>query len=292
MPGFFDSVDAVFVINLDHRVDRWTAFRERWKGIIPEEKIIRSSAVSGVDLPGYGKYPWFTEMTGDRAKSWAGAAGCALSHKRVIYEAQKMGCTTIVVMEDDAVPSVAMSKFGYDEVLRSFLQREERWGLLYLGFNKMPKIGVPVLRGGMNHADTWRVSGVLAMHAYVVHRDAFTSLLRSLPEKDWIWEWIARYRAVDTWMREFFQGSSGLPVYVVLPRLVVQGGFSSDIATHHKVSNEKIAVYDRPRKVGRFVYFLCSCFRSPFSYLKNKLNSVRTYKRARKRGFPGLRNKT
>lgn len=291
MPGFFDTVDAVFVINLDHRTDRWAAFKERWQGIIPDGKLIRSSGVVGVDLPGYGDSPWFTESTGDRGKSWAGAAGCALSHKKVIYEAQKMGFGTIVIMEDDAVPSEAMADLNYNKTLTRFIQSDRKWGILYLGFNKMPKIGMPVSQG-RDKVEIWRVPGVLALHAYVVNKNAYPALLGNLPEKDWVWAWLAKYRAVDTWVREFFEGASKLPVFAVIPRLVVQAGFTSDIATHHQVSTEKIPVFDKPSKVGGISYFFYSCFQKPLSYMKNRLNATRTYRRAKKHGFPGLRRKS
>lgn len=292
MRSFFDTVDAVFVINLDHRTDRWTSFQENWKDIIPADKLIRSSAVVGVKLPGYDELPWFTAETGNKMPSWAGAAGCLLSHRRVISEAQKMGFETVVVMEDDAVPSEALGGVKDGADLVDFLKTSNNWGLIYLGFNKMPKIGVRVLQGRKDNLSIWRIPGALSTHAYVVHKRAYISLLRSFPEQECVWPWIAKYRAIDTWFREFFEGAAHFGIYAVIPRLAVQAGFSSDVATHHGVLNEKIPVFDQPRKVSPLVYALCSMFWRPYAWIKNRLNAGRRFRRARKKGFPGVkRNK-
>ena len=88
-PVFWRSLDAVILINLDHRKDRLLHARNSLKKIsCPEDKIYRISASYGKDLEGFGKKPWFRK--GRENNKWAGRAGCTLSHKTVMDLYSKM----------------------------------------------------------------------------------------------------------------------------------------------------------------------------------------------------------
>ena len=73
-------IDAVIVINLDHRPDRWEEFQEHHGHQIPSDKLHRISGIFGQEITGFGEHPWFRGR--DRDKVWAGKAGCTLSHRR------------------------------------------------------------------------------------------------------------------------------------------------------------------------------------------------------------------
>lgn len=286
MNRFFDSIEAVFVINLDRRPDRWATFKQRWQGLIPEEKLIRISAVDGQLLEGYGEYPWFTEDTKDASRIWwGGMAGRVLSHKKAIYEAMKRGFLIVAIMEDDAMPSVTMSKFKYDRVFSKFLNREAKWGVLYLGFGAIPLTGVPLIRESKDQVDIWRVGNVSASHAYLIHRDSFTSVLSNLPEKAWVWDWIARYRSIDRWFRQYFERESKLPVYAALPRLMIQGPCTSDIDPSRKNVHVQTINYRKPVAVVGAIYIFFRFLLRPFYLVKRKLASFFSFKRSRKKGF-------
>ena len=97
----WNLVDAIAVINLDSCTERMVALREKNGNIIPLEKLYRISAVYGRELPGYGKEPWFTPRTMERASYWGGAAGCVLSHRRAIETAREKGWRNVLIIEDD-----------------------------------------------------------------------------------------------------------------------------------------------------------------------------------------------
>lgn len=292
MSNFFEQINAVYVINLDSRADRWDSFSERWKNIIPKEKLIRISAVIGTEVPGYKQQPWFTETTGERSRSWAGMAGCVLSHKKVIKDAEKKSLERILIMEDDAIPSSVFSENNCNSILSNFMDKQRDCGLFYLGCSETSPLGCIVDKDPESSIAIWKLSGVLATHAYIVQKQSFPTLLKCLPEEQNIWEWIAKYRAIDTWFRDYYAAESKLSVYAVLPRLILQGEFSSDVMPHNtNVTQFVEAAYARPKNLGKFFYPMFSFIASPFLFFKIRLNSIRTYRRAIKKGFPGLKKR-
>jgi hypothetical protein len=94
----------VYVINLDHRVDRWELIRKQCfsSGIQP----VRVSAV----------------------KASPGWHGCGLSHKKVAEMAETAGHTWYIVLEDDATFSINdWNRFM--EIVPFLWKNKDKWGI-------------------------------------------------------------------------------------------------------------------------------------------------------------------
>ena len=73
MSRFWNQIDAILVVNLKERIDRWEKTSSFIGSIGQLDKLHRIDAVKGVDLPSFGKAPWFTSNTPQNAwqtESW------------------------------------------------------------------------------------------------------------------------------------------------------------------------------------------------------------------------------
>lgn len=283
MSSFWEKIDSVYVVNLDRRPDRWEAFLR--DAPVPREKLHRVSAVSGIDLPGYDCAPWFTERTGERARSWAGAAGCLLSHRKVLELAIARNDGLFVVLEDDALFTEAPE--AEQLLARWALDDRACKGMTYLGFHKIPFSGRRRAREG--GTTLWELPGVLTTHAYMLHADVARLILREWPDATNVWEWLARYRAIDTWYREYLTARTGIRVYGVLPCWVVQRPSFSDLGLK-VVTGTPAEKRTTPHARSLLLWTLCRLCR-PVARLKFRLNSCRTWYRARRGGLPGTRKR-
>ncbi len=251
---------------------------------LPADKLYRMSAVVGVELPGYGKTPWFTERTGERARFWGGTAGCALSHRKAIEMARNKGWRTVLILEDDAVLAPLTPEM--DRVLCNSISLFR--SMLYLGFNKPRPYGKPTQTG---EGDTrlWEIEGVLATHAYVLRDVGYDLMLRLLPTENNVWEWIARYRAIDTFYKDYLGPIHGVKIHAVIPQVFRQADVASSISgqatggVDYSCEGEPLR-WDSP--AGSWHRF---CM--PFRRIKTRLNSLRTLLRARRGGLPGKRRR-
>lgn len=215
-------IDAVSVVNLDIRPERWDAFIKSAEGLIPTEKIYRLSASLGVGLPGFGLPPWFRGRITD--KRWGAKAGCTLSHQRTMETAVAHGWETILVMEDDA----DLHKFTTEDLtvtLEYLFSNPSSWDVCYLGYSKTRG---PSLKAGMAGSREFvYVSGCATTHAYLVNRKARDWILKKLPSQESIWDWTARHRIIDRWY--CWHLSRSLKVVAISPGLVPQLEGFSDI---------------------------------------------------------------
>lgn len=273
-------VDGILVINMDSNPARYASLMQAVAGVLPEERIERLSAVVGRELPGCGEAPWFTECTGERAKAWAGVAGCTLSHRKCIAVAKERGWKRVLVLEDDVRPAAAAETA---EQLETALAQLSGPYLFHIGHNRPVPHGKRVSQVG--GAALWRIDGVLGAHAYIVPEEAYDTLLAGLPTEENIWEWVSRYRAVDTYYREYVGTCGLLPVYSLFPHLFSQAGGVSDIMGT-TVAEGNCAAAREPHRAG-----LCNLLLTPFRRLKIRLNSLRTLRRARRGGLPGKRRR-
>lgn len=275
--SFWNTVDAVYVINLDEQRGKWEQFVA--DSPVPREKLHRVPGVVGAELPGYGEEPWFTERTGERARKWAGAAGCLMAHRKVLELARERGDRLFVVLEDDAFFSNSPET---ERLLARWMGEESmRRGLLYLGFHKMPRAGRRILTEGS--AELWELPGVLTTHAYALSGEAAAAILDEWPQGTDVWGWLARYRAVDTWLREYLTARTGIRVYGVLPRWATQRAGISDVSSEATAGTRP---EKRGKPLGGPLGWLGLRLRL-FARMKSRLNSRRTWNRARQGGFPG-----
>jgi hypothetical protein len=220
----WNQIDGILVINLDESVERFERFKQVNAGSLPLEKVQRLSAVYGRRLPSFGQEPWFTEQTGDRAKFWGGTAGCALSHRRAIEKAKAEGWRNVLILEDDAV--IRADASGVDMMLQALNELTGKY-MLYLGYNKPVPYGRLLNRG--KGTDLWQVEGVLATHAYLLPHSMYDIVLSLLPTEENVWDWLTRYRAIDSMYRDYLSAVPGVRICALYPVLADQGESISDI---------------------------------------------------------------
>lgn len=221
LDALWNMIDGVLVINLDYRSDRWQDVQDRTAGFIPPHKLHRLSATLGVDLPGFGVLPWFHGRKRD--KTWAGRAGCTLSHRAAIIHAKQKGWRTVLILEDDIEFESTMVEVlaGLPAVLLG-----SHWDVCYLGFTDpvSPYRTLATLPAGHRLC---AVSGCSTTHAYLLRDSTYDQLLARLPGVATIWHWISRHRAIDRWyyrnLTRYFD------VLAVSPAVINQQGDFSDI---------------------------------------------------------------
>lgn len=280
----WNSIDGILVINLDTSPERMEKFVCDNSGYLPMEKVQRLSAVLGRGLPTYGRPPWFTENTGERARFWGGTAGCALSHRKAIEYARQAGWRNVLIMEDDAV--VRPDAEGLDILARALTDIQGDY-MLYLGFNKPVPYGRSVIKGEVT--SLWQVEGVLATHGYLLPASMYDRLLSLLPTEENVWEWLSVYRAVDSWYRDYVSAWPGVRIYALYPVLVDQGEGASDIGGQQA----REAEYSCKRQPYCYntLSGILHLLSTPFRRIKVKLNSIRTHRRALRGGLPGYRKR-
>ncbi len=280
----WNGVDGIIVINMDSHPERWDEFRRGAGACLPADRLHRLSAVVGVEIPGFGQVPWFTERTGERARFWGGTAGCALSHRRAIEMAREKGWRQVLILEDDA--QISPVSPDADRLVARALRLTGRY-MLYFGFNKPRPYGRPLMVEG--EAQLWQIEGVLATHAYLVPESMYDLMLSLLPHEDDVWEWLARYRAIDTFYRDYLSMEPGVSTYAVMPQLFRQADVVSSISLQSTggvdYSCEGLPLpLDSPAGLRHRLA-------SPLRKLKIRLNSLRTLMRARRGGLPGKRRR-
>jgi len=218
----WDRIDAIPVVNLDCRPERWADLLASANGIFPEGKLTRFSASYGREIPGFGKPPWFRgKLTDNR---WAARAGCTLSHQRIVEKAVSNGWKTVLVLEDDADFS-NVSEVELVAILENLLANTRKWDVCYLGYSKAT--GPARLVGTVGGRDLCHVSGCATTHAYLINTTARDWLLQRLPSVESVWRWTARHRIIDRWYS--WHLSRNLKVIAVSPALVPQAEGYSDI---------------------------------------------------------------
>lgn len=237
LDAFWAMVDGVLVINLDTRPDRWQDLQARTAGLIPAEKLHRLPATLGAALPGFGTTPWFRGRKRD--KTWAGRAGCALSHRAAIAHARAQGWRTVLILEDDIEFEPALT-----DVLASLPAALGRtpWDICYLGFTDpiSPFRTLAELPAGRRLVS---VAGCNTAHAYLLAERTYDWLLAHLPTEGTIWPWISRHRAIDRWY--YRNLARRFKVSVVSPSIVNQQIGFSDITQRQTGTVHAVRVPDR-----------------------------------------------
>lgn len=275
-----ENIDGIAVINMDSRPDRFAQFMEKAGVYLPEEKIQRISAVVGRELPTFGKAPWFTELTGERAGFWGGTGGCALAHRKAIEWAKEKKWRHVLVFEDD----VAIEPHdGAAGLLDRALAELTGPYMLYLGYNRPAPYGHCCMEN--TGLELWKTDGVIAAHAYIVSAELYDELLAHMPTEDNVWEWLSQYRAIDVLYRDFVPYWKGVSVYVLHPIICVQDDAFSDIG-QNGAAGMAVACRQAPRKES-----IARKLTEPLRRLKIKCNSIRTRIRARRGGLPGPRRR-
>lgn len=228
---FWDQIDAILIINLKHRTDRWDNLYNKLKEIGVEDKAVKIEAIDGKTLPGYLEKPWFTGKTPDLvSRMKAGSAGCCLSHRKAIAYAKEHGFKRILLMEDDALFNDNLTGREGD-LVGEVIENPANWDMFYLGFyQRLNKHHVAVSEQINDEKfELWRIRGPLMFHATVISSDIFDNLLNGLPTESNIWTWMTYWGSIDSWIYNKFGRDRKIKIWATMPKLVVQVANYSDI---------------------------------------------------------------
>lgn len=269
MTGLDALADGILVINLDDRPDRWHAVLDELSPYVDTTKLQRLPAVKGSTLEGFGRPPLFKGRSRD--KTWAGRAGCALSHREAIAYAARQGWRSVLILEDDVQVG---GDFGRICARLTEHLEKSAWDFCYLGFADPvgPFREVAVLDPGHK---LFRVYGCNTTHAYLVRDSVFYELLKRMPSRETIWSWLAKNRAIDRWyMRSF---SRFCRVLVVSPSIANQKQGVSDITgrkqefshmTQVPCSTHPVLPYGVGRGLRHLVFMVSNAYDVLRGYIK------------------------
>jgi hypothetical protein len=229
----------------------------------------RIPAVKGIQLDGFGRPPLFKGRARDT--TWAGRAGCVLSHREAIAYAASQGWRSVLIFEDDIRLADGFGKIS--GILPEILAHEA-WDICYLGYSDPVGPFREVAKLGLSHS-LYEIYGCNTTHAYLVRNTAYDALLEQLPTRDTIWAWLAGNRAIDRWyMRSF---SSGRRILAVSPSIVDQKQGASDITGRNQefahvteVSRENVTrlPYGLARGLRRFRFMLANAYDALRGHIK------------------------
>jgi GR25 family glycosyltransferase involved in LPS biosynthesis len=192
--------ERAFVINLDHRTDRWARMTENLAQVgIAAERFSAISVSDLLDDPPSAELKEFLQRVDGPSPSaehklqttWA----CMRSHLAIIRMARDAGWPSVLILEDDC-EFESYTRAVLTQACKQLQGRE--WGLLYLGgtFKK----------GGKKttiSANLLVASRIRLAHAYVVNASLYERILREAPESglplDWYYSEVLQPFA-DTFM--------------------------------------------------------------------------------------------
>ena len=192
-------IDHIYIINLDHRTDRWDTIQKlvhnlfstegdsrwsRFSGIIPDLQVVSETC--------YNRFTINPEVKKDkeRVRNYlTGATGCKMSHVEIIRDAKSKGYKQILILEDDAClpPNLSVAQFRKD-LYEALLELQVRnWWMCYLGGKNVGE----VYPFGRKIA---RINGIKTTHAYLIHERCFDLVLHGMMnsglEADVFYQWI------------------------------------------------------------------------------------------------------
>jgi glycosyl transferase family 25 len=167
----------VFAINLKHRTDRWDALTRRFHAI-GIDRIMRAPAVEGTKIP----YETLSLFLGDAAASLnerpeshlsltPPAVGCFLSHLSVWKWVAKSGLPRVMILEDDANPTLDFDAARCEQAIRAIPENAIFFpGCIVMG-------GLAEIRQQQGLVRVYYFNGTFA---YVVSAQACAFLLRHI----------------------------------------------------------------------------------------------------------------
>ena len=217
--------DKIFVINLDHRTDRWNSIKkefeemgitnyERYSAVKPQfvqlPKEWYSRLVSPQRFVILGKNEQGQILARYNQDYICGSIGCKLSHYGIIKLAKERGYKNFLVFEDDVLFNITKDEV-YKILQDAIKNLPTNWDMLYLSGNHMR----PLTQITEN---LHRVSGTLTTHAYAMNSSIYDFALENMLNSG---------IEIDNYYWENIQtrGNS----YTVKPTIVRQGAGYSDV---------------------------------------------------------------
>jgi hypothetical protein len=191
--GYFD---AIYCINLDSARNRWRAIYDRFRKLGIDRRVRRFSAV---------------------VTPQSHHIGCALSHRLIIEQAQRLGLEQVLVFEDDAIfleDALSHLSATIPEL------KQQKWQLFYLGGHRWGRqYGQSP---GCQHL--LRVDGQLTCtHAIAYHHSIYQTVLDAIPDTvEGIETWLETHHGIDQFLQGFEQRYLADPVVASQPPLLAQ----------------------------------------------------------------------
>jgi len=159
--------DAVYVVNLNRRLDRWQKFLAQVPTDWPFVDPIRVPACDGHNVP----HP-------DWWRAGGGAWGCYRSHLRLLEDALNNDTQSILLLEDDA-----LFPDGFTERVTQFFEYlPANWGMIYLGGQHLFAKQQPPVR--INEY-VYQPYNVNRTHAFAVRGPMRQVVYKHLNRHDW-----------------------------------------------------------------------------------------------------------
>ena len=129
----------------------------------------------------------------------------------------------------------------------------------------------------------------MSTYSYIVSQELYQTLLDKLPTEENAWEWVSKNRAIDSFYRDVISAMGSVKTYVIMPDLIVHEDGPSEIAGNTVVSS----AFDRNQEPLSYSSWkgMMRTIGRPIRKCKRRLNSARTWLRARNGGFPGFRKR-
>ena len=252
--------DAVYVINLDRRADRWSSVqRQLRRAKIDYKNVQRVAGVVGTELDaeqlhrrgtltdiGLERFRLPTEEKLFGMDLTPGALGCALSHRKVWSMIVEKRQQCALILEDDVEFHPAVSK----QFMDLWNRVPDDWDLVYLGGldllasqNPTPR---PYIAEGVRHA----YKGHRELTAYVLHAKSATRCLELSSAMTFqIDTHIANIFEVDPKANDEF--ISDPKSYVFQPSMAIQlAKFGTDVQKHGETNPP---LTDAARRMREFV---------------------------------------
>ena len=214
------KIDKIFVINLEHRVDRKNAIikefqrvginnYEFFKAVQPNEQMISSWNPNFINpLPN-----WLSTYDGDIIKYKIGSLGCMLSHIEIIKICVKNNYENVLIFEDDTIFNIK-NGIKFDAVIDTLQSqiKDLSYGLLYLAGNHRAAILEKI------SDNIHRVLNTYTTGSYIVNKQAMQFILNRIPNYP---------REVDHFYANIVQKE--FPCYCIQPHITTQADGYSDI---------------------------------------------------------------
>ena len=270
---FWQHVDGISLINLDHRKDRLSSALKQLENLVPSEKVTRVSAIDGKAVKGFGEKPWF--KNGKNDQKWAGRAGCTLSHRKALELAVARKWKTMLVLEDDFL-CLSQEDCLWESLAQKVFYNNKKWKIMYLGFTT-PSGPIRAISKINQDRNLFQIQGAKTTHAYLVKLDFAEWLLNKLPVEENVWHWCSRKRVIDRWYSRNLSKRGS--VYCVSPSLFVQSDFKSDIVdTRNGDSDNQDFTWEIPHYLQtQSFYSLRKIFFNAKSWLIEMLESTSGY---------------
>jgi hypothetical protein len=182
---FWGHIDSVRCVNLTTRPDR-------------KEKIDDWAKYYNVPINYYSAVP--------HPKS--GTQGCYESHQNIYKEAVAQNLETVLIFEDDAVPTEALNNIEVLNQVTQLMKANSKWEIIYLGCTPNVWSGLRPTK----YSNIFKCGGGCT-HAYIIHRRLFSRLATQNYKKI----------PIDVLLLKTIR------TYAVLPMLFIQSAGYSDI---------------------------------------------------------------